>query len=316
MKQTSLSRFFYKANRLQQLRGFCRTVELGSMTRAARSLSLSQSAVSLQIQALERELEATLFTRVGPRLQITSEGKLLYELAIEHLRALSNIDVNFRRGRERKEHELLELSANGTCLSFLLPEILKRFFSSHEQCSARITFAEQKQAIEKLVSGKTRVAFLPRRSHLPFPSSVRYLPIYRFPPVLLTRRDHPLARRKNLTLEQISQYPLSLPAEELRVIPNLHQVLQRDSSKRRLRVEFEDWETTRKFIEADMVISVSSDVVLQRNDVLVGTSLSHIFPDVDYGVVIAKGEKLSSNINDLIDAAHQDAKRRKRYFQG
>ena len=47
---------YYKQNRLQQLRGFCYAVQTGSISKAAEKLYLRQPSVSLQIQALEREM--------------------------------------------------------------------------------------------------------------------------------------------------------------------------------------------------------------------------------------------------------------------
>jgi len=73
--------FRYKQNRLQQLRGFCAVVEMRSVSRAAVRLRLTQPTVSLQVQALERELRANLFERRGPKIELTSEGQLLYDLA-------------------------------------------------------------------------------------------------------------------------------------------------------------------------------------------------------------------------------------------
>jgi molybdenum-dependent DNA-binding transcriptional regulator ModE len=47
---------YYKNNRLKQLRAFYQVVRCGSISKAADKLFLSQPSVSLQIQALEREL--------------------------------------------------------------------------------------------------------------------------------------------------------------------------------------------------------------------------------------------------------------------
>ena len=47
---------YYKQNRLKKLRAFCQTAKLGSVTKAAEKLFASQPTVSLQIQALEREI--------------------------------------------------------------------------------------------------------------------------------------------------------------------------------------------------------------------------------------------------------------------
>ena len=61
-------RFYYKGNQLKQLRAFCAVAKSGKMTDAAEELFLSQPAISLQIRALERELDTVLFERHGPRI--------------------------------------------------------------------------------------------------------------------------------------------------------------------------------------------------------------------------------------------------------
>ena len=71
----------YKHNRLQQLRGFYYAARANSISKAAEKMSLSQPSVSLQIQALERELGVQLFERRGPRIRLTPDGDTLLELA-------------------------------------------------------------------------------------------------------------------------------------------------------------------------------------------------------------------------------------------
>src|SRR5437867_9868819 len=73
--------FRYKQNRLQQLKGFCAVVETRSVSRAAERLNVTQPTVSLQVQSLERDFRTTLLERHGPKIALTSEGELLYELA-------------------------------------------------------------------------------------------------------------------------------------------------------------------------------------------------------------------------------------------
>jgi DNA-binding transcriptional LysR family regulator len=82
---------YRKQNRLKKLRAFCQTARLGSVTKAAEALCASQPTVSLQIQALVREVRIAPFERRGPQLKLTVEGEILYDLAqplvqgIDHL---------------------------------------------------------------------------------------------------------------------------------------------------------------------------------------------------------------------------------------
>src|SRR3984957_17670883 len=74
-------RFCTKGNRNRQLRAFCYAVKVGTVARDAEALFLSPSSVSLQLSALEKELGSHLLERTRPRLALTREGQMLYELA-------------------------------------------------------------------------------------------------------------------------------------------------------------------------------------------------------------------------------------------
>ncbi|MFO0846839.1 MAG: LysR family transcriptional regulator, partial [Gemmataceae bacterium] len=67
------------ADQLPHLETFARAAELSSFTAAARSLGLTQAAVSQRIAALERELDTPLFRRRGGRVTLTEAGRRLHE---------------------------------------------------------------------------------------------------------------------------------------------------------------------------------------------------------------------------------------------
>jgi hypothetical protein len=94
-------------------------------------------------------------------------------------------------------------------------------------------------------------------------------------------RDFP----RNLKTETIARYELALPDKELRVIPNPYDVFAQHNVGKRLRVSFTNYETTRKFIEAGLVISISSDVIIGEHDELLATPLTHLFREVEYGLM-------------------------------
>src|SRR4051794_41849925 len=77
-----------------KLRIFYAVAEAGSFTRAGEALGLSQSAVSRQISALERELKAPLFHRHARGLILTEQGDLLF-------RAARDIKMRFETTRAR-----------------------------------------------------------------------------------------------------------------------------------------------------------------------------------------------------------------------
>ena len=86
---------YYKQNHLKKLRAFCQTAKLGSMTKAAESLFASQPTISLQIHALEEEMDTILFERSGPKLSLTTEGSILYELCLPHVQGIDRLKETF-----------------------------------------------------------------------------------------------------------------------------------------------------------------------------------------------------------------------------
>ena len=93
----------YKHNRLQQLRGFYYAAQSGSISRAAEKMYLSQPSVSLQIQALEREFDTKLFDRNGPKIELTHDGEILFELAQPLVDGFSSLEESFQARRDSIE---------------------------------------------------------------------------------------------------------------------------------------------------------------------------------------------------------------------
>lgn len=78
--------------RLTGLIAFARAGALGSFTAAARSLSISPSAVSKSVQRLEKHLGVSLFTRTTRALTLTPEGRELHHRAVKLLRDAEEIE--------------------------------------------------------------------------------------------------------------------------------------------------------------------------------------------------------------------------------
>src|SRR5260370_20854332 len=79
-------------DRLTGLTAFARVASLGSFTAAARSLSISPSAVSKSVQRLEQRLGLRLFSRTTRSLALTPEGRDLHERALRLLRDAEEIE--------------------------------------------------------------------------------------------------------------------------------------------------------------------------------------------------------------------------------
>jgi DNA-binding transcriptional ArsR family regulator len=120
-------RFYYKGSRLKPLQAFCQVARLGSVSRAAEALFLSQPAVSLQLKALESHYGVPLLERVGRRLSLTRDGQALYDLARPLIDGFEGLDEAFRGSQGGLDGGELHIAAGSSTLLHLLPEPLAAF---------------------------------------------------------------------------------------------------------------------------------------------------------------------------------------------
>lgn len=109
-----------------------RIVELGSFTAAAKSLSLTQPTVSRRVEALEKELGATLFIRKGRQLQLTAAGQLFYEKA-RHIARLITRSRREIREHSGKRRQTISIAAHESFGIYALPTLLQRFHEKHPE---------------------------------------------------------------------------------------------------------------------------------------------------------------------------------------
>ncbi|MEN9225025.1 MAG: LysR substrate-binding domain-containing protein [Thermostichus sp. HHBFW_bins_43] len=131
----------------------------GSFRRAADSLFVSQPAVSLQIQNLERQLGVVLFDRGGRKVQLTDAGQILVQyserilkLCRETTQALADLQ-DMRRGH-------LVLGASQTVGTYVMPSLIAQYRRSYPQISVQLLVQSTRRIAQKLVEGQLDVAIV------------------------------------------------------------------------------------------------------------------------------------------------------------
>ncbi|MGI6246217.1 MAG: LysR family transcriptional regulator [Pseudochelatococcus sp.] len=106
-----------------KVRIFYTVAEAGSFTRAGEDLGLSQSAVSRQVSALERELKAPLFHRHARGLILTEQGELLFRAARDMTMRLEATRARLSESRERPSGTLRVTTTPGLGTHWLTPRL-------------------------------------------------------------------------------------------------------------------------------------------------------------------------------------------------
>ena len=293
-------RFAYKADRLKPLRAFCQVARLGSVSRAAGALYVSQPAVTLQLQALERELGVKLFERAGRRLTPTREGDALYALARPLVEGIDHLPAAFREQISGLDAGELHVAAGSSTILYLLPKIVEAYRQKHPEVRLILHNVTGAGGLDLLRSDEVDLAV---GSMLDVPGDLDYVPVYRFEPMLITPPDHPLAGKAELKLDDLSPYGLILPPQRLTTYRLVDLVFQQNRVPYTVALEVGGWEVIKQYVAMGLGISIVTAICLTDADRtrLAARSLAKYFPSRSYGVVVRKGKYLSQQARDFIE---------------
>jgi len=293
-------RFAYKADRLKPLRAFCQVARLGSVSRAAAALYVSQPAVTLQLQALERELGVSLFVRSGRRLTPTPEGDVLYEMALPLVEGIDGLSAAFRERVRGLDAGELHVAAGSSTILYLLPPIVEAYREAHPEVHLTLHNVTGAGGLDLLRSDEVDLAV---GSMLDVPADLEYSPVYRYDPMLIVPRGHPLASKPDLRLEDLSPYGLILPPKRLTTYRLVDLVFQQARVPYTVALEVGGWEVIKQYVAMGLGISIVTAICLTEADRerLGARSLAKYFPARSYGVVMRKGKYLSQQARDFVD---------------
>ncbi len=294
----SADALYYKQNRLKQLRAFCHAAHTGSVSAAAEALFLSQPSVSLQIQALEREFGTTLFERRGPHIKLTPEGDLLYQLAHPLVDGIDRLHETFLAHQGRIEGGELNIAAGESTILYILPQPMKRFAEAHPGVRLKLHNVTGRDGMAMLRADTADFAV---GSMLEVPDDIVYRPVVSFDPTLITPLDHPLAHRKNVTLEDISPYGLILPPRHLSTWAIVDLTFRQHNVPYHVALEAGGWEIIKKYVELGLGISIVTNVCLAGDERFARIPLNQYFPRRSYGIVYRKNKFLSPQAKRFIE---------------
>ncbi len=290
----------YKGNLIKHLRAFIQTARSGSVSAAGERLFLSQPSVSQQIRALEDELDRPLFERHGPRMNLTPAGKALLEMAKPLVDRLDALPDDFARRYGSLESGEIRVAAGESTIMHLLPSLLMRFRRKHPGIFVHLHNVTGADGLGMIRSDEVDFAV---GSMLDVPPDIDYLPIYHFNPVLIMNPDHPLSRKRRLSLADISPHGLILPPRRLTTYQMVDMVFQKHGLPFRVTLEVGGWEVIKKYVALGMGLSIVTSICITEADRerLLVRDMSDYFPRRSYGVVMRRGAYLSPQAERFID---------------
>jgi LysR family transcriptional regulator, low CO2-responsive transcriptional regulator len=234
-----------------QLASFLEVARLQSFSRAAEKIYRTQPAISAQVRLLEQECGEKLFDRSGKKVLLTPAGEILQryaqkllELQKEALQAIAELNLT-PRGK-------LYIGANeATCL-YVLPKTFARFRQLYPLVQISIYRNFSHKILQKVQEGAVDLGIvtLPQTAN-----NIEILPVFRDEVQVVVPKNHPLAKSRSVTVEEVAQHPLILPKTgHTRVV--IDRLLREYRDHLQISMELASVETQKKFVGAGLGISL------------------------------------------------------------
>jgi DNA-binding transcriptional LysR family regulator len=191
--------------RVEQLQTFLAVVETGSFLQAARQCGITQSAASRQIQALEADLQASLFHR-SSQAKLTIAGEKLVGRARRICQEWQTATSEIQDLLAGKQPELC-IGAIHTACAYFLPPVLQKFCHQYPNVQLRVTALGSDRALKVMRDGLIDVAIVMQNRLFTNSVDLVVQELMQEPIQVLLANQHPLAQLEVIPWDELVRYP-------------------------------------------------------------------------------------------------------------
>lgn len=188
---------------INQLKYFCVLANIRHFTKAAKEISISQSALSRAIGKLEQELGAPLFRRGGRDILLTPQGQRFLVHAEKALRELEKGRLEMEEGRD-PGHGVISLSFMHSLGIHILPQLLSEFKQLYPNIQFNLNQDNSSVLAQSLLAGRSDVCLCSVMVNM---EQLAWLYLYTEELFAVLPADHLLASRKTLELRELEDEP-------------------------------------------------------------------------------------------------------------
>ncbi len=286
---------------IQQLRGFCAVAKYKNFTVAAQKTLRTQPTISLQIKALEDELGVKLFERLGPKkVNLTTEGQILLEIITPLLHEVENIKSKFNEARGNYTTSSVKIATHSSVMIYLLPTIIKKFKLTYPDCHITILNRNRGEMINLVENGEVDFGIT---SLDMIPQNIDYKIFSSFNRILIATKNHPISKKSNITLEDISKYPLILPTQDSNTRKLIDEMFQRQNIKYEIAMEVVGRTAIKTYVGMNLGLSIINEYYVTDDDKskLFVKNFSPYLPKAETGIITRKSKLLSHPAKEFIN---------------
>ena len=184
------------------LRSFYTTVKFNSISKAAKDMHLTQPGLSMQLQSLENEIGTKLLNRSNKGVELTEEGKVVYEYAGTMISLADNLERDLKNIQNKKSS--LVICSCKSIGEHILPCSIYTFKEIHFNIDIAMEIYNSQNVLKKLLNHDANIGII---TGVDIPQNIIAAPIMHDNLVLVSGKD---AKERTITLDELTSLPLIL----------------------------------------------------------------------------------------------------------
>ena len=237
---------------VESLKVFCDLAETESFTKAAQINGVTQSAVSQQISALERQFKSLLIERSKKKFRLTREGQVLYDYSKQIIQTFDSL--------HNKLAELKDIISGTIRVATIysiglhdLPPYIKKFMKNYPTVNIHVEYRRANQVYDDVLSNVVDLGLV---AYPVKDIKLEIVPLRKEPLVLICHPQHPFVKQKSIKLKQLAGQKVIGFEPDIPTRKALDKILKEYEVEVKHVMEFDNVETVKRAVEIDAGISI------------------------------------------------------------
>jgi LysR family transcriptional regulator, low CO2-responsive transcriptional regulator len=239
---------------LHQLKVFETVARNGSFTRAAEELLITQPTVSSQVKQLTKAVGLPLFEQIGKSLYLTDAGKELLVTCQGIFEQLNNFEIKIADLKGTKQGQLK--LAVITTAKYFIPRLLGSFCQNYPGIDVALKVVNHHEIQQRMLDNKDDLYIVSNPNRDIDLKSQAFL---NNPLVVVARKDHPLAMKSNINLQELNEQPFIMREQGSGTREAIVQLFSKYDISVKVKLELGSNEAIKQAISGGLGMSILSE---------------------------------------------------------
>lgn len=251
---------------IETLKLFCDVIKLKSFTQAAAANSITQSAVSQRLKALEKKYGTPLIERYGTELHLTRAGEVVYKGAQRILAEFREVEGYLEELSDQPGGSV-QIAAVYSVGLYELDPVVKKFLKTYPSIDVQVAYNRWRKIYQDVINGSVDVGIVAYPINRP---QIRSIPFRKDELVLICSPDHPFSQQESISLKKLSSQPMVSFQRDIPTRKAIDEILETRGVSIVTKAEFDNIELIKRAVEMSLGIALVPSVTV-RTEVQAGT---------------------------------------------